>query len=258
MTAVIKRTGSVVDAIDLFCGYGGSSQGIVAAGAEVVCAANHSQLALECHAANYPGTEHMQADFGDADNPQVVNAAGNKVPGHYLDPALLPAARFLWASPSCKFHSSANAKKIYAQGPQASFFDEEFDHVQYANSERSRVTMICPLRYAAHRFPEIVVVENVVECAQWGPARDGSTVRSELLEAWTELDNAAQHVSESRSRPGPFTLKELAERHTDALASYAVTVDSNPLHILGVLQAWRRAGRSHERALQAFELGRAA
>lgn len=171
--SLVERTGSVVDAIDLFCGYGGSSQGIHKTGAEVRVAANHSELAIQCHAANFPNTEHLRADLS---NPHAAD---------YIDPQDLPPARFVWASPSCKHHSQANARKLYRKGP-GSVNEDEFDHVAYANSERSRVTMLCPLRYAAKHRPEIVVVENVVEAAKWGPDRDGTTFKWWLRE-WTKL-----------------------------------------------------------------------
>lgn len=153
---------ATVKAIDLFCGYGGSSQGIHRAGGEVRIAANHNAHALEIHGANFPDTDHVRADLIDQDS------------ADYVDPADLPPAQFLWASPSCRFHSQANSKKLYAQGPSL-FDDGDFDQDLYANSERSRVTMVCPLRYAAKHKPEAVVVENVVEAAKWGPDRDGST-----------------------------------------------------------------------------------
>lgn len=163
MTAVLTRRGTEVEAIDLFCGFGGSSQGIHKAGATVRVAANHNPLAIENHAANYPDVDHRRADLS---NPDAAD---------YIDPQDLPYARFLWASPSCKHHSPANAQKIYSEGPGASL-DTDVEEA-FANSERSRVTMLCPLRYAAKHRPEIVVVENVVECAKWGPGRDGSTFR---------------------------------------------------------------------------------
>lgn len=177
MTAVVtRRLGDRVEAIDLFCGFGGSSQGIHAAGADVRLAANHDALSIDCHAANYPQTDHVRADLS---NPEAAD---------YVDPVDLPPASFMWASPSCKFHSPANARKVYAEGPQARLFadGEEFDEEAYANSERSRVTMMCPLRYAARHRPEIVVVENVLEVTAWGPARDGSTFRWWLRE-WEAL-----------------------------------------------------------------------
>jgi DNA (cytosine-5)-methyltransferase 1 len=46
--------------------------------------------------------------------------------------------------------------------------------------------MLCPLRYAAKHRPEMVVVENVVEAAKWGPMRDGSTFRWWLRE-WEKI-----------------------------------------------------------------------
>lgn len=167
------RLGASVDAVDLFCGFGGSSQGIHKAGAAVRLAANHDQHAVDVHAANFPDTDHVVADLSDDDQPS------------YVDPASLPAARFLWASPSCRFHSPANAKKLYQRGPSL-FADDDFDHDLYANSERSRVTMLCPLRYAAKHHPEAVVVENVAEAAKWGPNRDGSTFTWWLSE-WAKL-----------------------------------------------------------------------
>lgn len=167
-----QRLGATVDGIDLFCGFGGSSHGIATAGATLRVAANHNPHAVQVHAANFPDVDHHVADLQDPD------AAA------YIDPATLPPARFLWASPSCRFHSPANARKVYANGP--TLFDDEFDHDLYARSERSRVTMLCPLRYAAHRHPEIVVIENVVEAAKWGPDRDGSTFQWWLRE-WEKI-----------------------------------------------------------------------
>lgn len=171
------RLGATVDAIDLFCGWGGSSQGIAAAGATLRLAANHSRLAIDIHARNFPDTDHLVADVSNPDAPR--DADGNVV--EYVDPMSLPPSRFMWASPSCRFHSPANAKKLYATGPNL-FDDPEFDHDLYAKSERSRVSMLCPLRYAAKHAPELVIVENVVEAAKWGPDRDGSTFQWWLRE----------------------------------------------------------------------------
>lgn len=176
--AVIERLGFEVDAIDVFCGWGGSSQGIHQAGATVKAAANHNALAIECHSRNYPDVEHWQADMVDETSPMVINVNGKKVPGRYLDPAKLPKARFAWFSPSCTHHSQANAKKIYERSLQMAMFDDEnWDEQEYVNSERSRVTMSCVLRYVDANHPDIFVVENVLEVTQWGPGKDGSTFK---------------------------------------------------------------------------------
>lgn len=134
-----------------------------------------NELAIQCHARNYPNVDHRRANLADPDSTD------------YVDPATLPPARFLWASPSCTHHSRANAVKLYKQGPSLlNMEDPEFNEARYINSERSRVTALCPLRYAAHRHPELVVVENVVEFAMWGDDRDGSTFRWWLNE-WTKI-----------------------------------------------------------------------
>jgi site-specific DNA-cytosine methylase len=169
------KLGATVNAIDLFCGFGGSSQGIHDAGATLSLAANHDPHSIDVHARNYPEVDHVRADISDPDSKT------------YRDPATFPHARFLWASPSCRYHSPANARKVYRNGPQISLFDEGgFDHELYARSERSRVTMMCPLRYADHQSPELVIVENVVEAAKWGPGKDGTTFQWWLRE-WDKL-----------------------------------------------------------------------
>lgn len=179
----MKRVGFEVDAIDVFCGFGGSSQGIHAAGATVRAAANHNELSIECHSRNFPDTDHWQVDLVDSVNPEVMNRKGKKVSGRYLDPANLPRARFAWFSPSCTHHSQANAKKVYRSGLQAAMFDDEdWDEHSYVNSERSRVTMSCVLRYCDANHPELVVVENVIEVTKWGPGQNGKTFRWWLAE----------------------------------------------------------------------------
>lgn len=180
MTAVIGRVGFEVDAIDVFCGFGGSSQGIHAAGATVLAAANHNALAIECHSRNFPETDHWRADLVDPES------------ADYRDPAELPRARFAWFSPACTHHSQANAQKAFERGLQIAMFeDEAWDEQAAVNSERSRVTMSCVLRYCERNHPEIIVVENVVEVTAWGPGRDGSTFRwwySELEKMGYEIE----------------------------------------------------------------------
>ena len=68
MVAVISHRGTVVDALDCYCGFGGSAQGIQAAGAEIRAAANHSKIAIECHEKNFPNVAHYRADLVDPDS----------------------------------------------------------------------------------------------------------------------------------------------------------------------------------------------
>ena len=69
MTAILKRSrGATVDAIDFYCGFGGSAQGIRAAGADLKAAANHSSIAIACHQKNFPDVTHYRADLVDPHN----------------------------------------------------------------------------------------------------------------------------------------------------------------------------------------------
>src|ERR1022692_4866472 len=68
---------------DIFCGAGGSSIGLTEAGLEQRLAANHWQRAIDTHAANFPGAEHLCADVNNYDFRR------------------LPRTQILWASPIC-------------------------------------------------------------------------------------------------------------------------------------------------------------
>ena len=181
MTALLTRpTGAAAKVIDLFCGYGGTSGGVVAAGGDLILASNHDDHAIDVHAANHPHTEHVRADLLD------------ETAARYVDPITLPPCTVLTASPSCRHHSKANAKSIYRHGPTLFNYDHPADSDErYAASERSRTTMLCPLRYAAHHQPEAIIVENVVEAAFWGDHRDGSTFRW-WLNQWRDIGYDAE------------------------------------------------------------------
>ena len=84
-----------MNAIDLFCGGGGASEGLRQAGIEVVLAVDLDKAALTTHQANHPDTEHLQAD----------------VTALLRDDYSWPEADFLWASPPCQQFSYANSAK---------------------------------------------------------------------------------------------------------------------------------------------------
>lgn len=145
-------------ALDMFSGCGGSSQGIEAAGIDVWYAANHWEYAVRIHERNHPGAEHFIADLVDTDATD------------YFHPESLPRADILWASPSCTNHSKANAVRAYTRN--LSLFesldgDTDYDD-QVTASERSRATAVSVLQYARKHLPKVIIVENVVEFAQWG------------------------------------------------------------------------------------------
>lgn len=157
---------SIIDtpsAADFFCGGGGASQGLVAAGVDLKFAANHDATAIATHANRYPNVDHHQVDLLE------------------YDVAKLPRVQLAQFSPSCRHHTPANSRKQFEQ--PATLLDhmtgantmEPEARSGYESSERSRVTMSCVLRYADAHHPDMMIVENVVEASKWGPARDGTT-----------------------------------------------------------------------------------
>lgn len=159
---------------DFFCGMGGSSTGLATAGYEVKVAANHWDRAIETHSANHPDTEHLCADISA------------------IDLRYLPATDVLWASPICTEVSPAGGRRRATT--QGALF-EEHGHVSSEAFTRTRVTFWEVIRAAElFRYP-IVLIENVVEAADW-----------ELFDTWlagmTTLGYEHQFVSVSAAHVG--------------------------------------------------------
>lgn len=128
---------------DIFCGAGGSSNGLVATGMELKLAANHWSRAIETHAANHPNAEHICADVNN------------------YDMRRLPTTDILWASPICTEISPAGGRKR-TKG-QLSLM--EYGSVPDAAWERTRATAYDVIRATeVHRY-KAVLCENVVEFA---------------------------------------------------------------------------------------------
>lgn len=130
---------------DAFCGCGGSTLGIKRHGADrVVIAANHNPVAVEYHNRNHPEVLHDVADLRGA------------------DPRRYPRTRCLWASPECTNQGNANGKPKW-DGQLDMFEPIELDNAR----ERSRMTMFTVPELAEYHRYEVIIVENVVEAANW-------------------------------------------------------------------------------------------
>lgn len=121
-----------MNTIDLFAGAGGFSTGAHMAGCNVVWAANHWQAAVEVHALNHPGAQHICQD--------LHQARWEAVPAHEL----------LLASPCCQGHSRARGKA--SGNPQ---------------HDASRSTAWAVVSAAEYHRPAFAVVENVPEFLNW-------------------------------------------------------------------------------------------
>ena len=134
--------------IDMFCGGGGESTGLVTAANDFgfdinMSAINHWERAIETHAANYPFAEHRVEDVQTI-NPESLKAS--------VDTDLL------WASPACTHHSVARGGK--------------------PKNEQMRAPAWDVLRFAEILHPKRIIIENVPEFQNWGPLTpDGKTIQ---------------------------------------------------------------------------------
>lgn len=178
MTAPTGQSGYTF--VDDFCGAGGSSEGLREAGLTLVQAANHNPKAIETHSANFPGADHLETD--------LINYNMRR----------RPSADVYWASPECTWHSPAGGRKRKRQ--MLDMFDE---YVPDAAGERSRLTMMQVVAFAEAKRPKIVLVENVVEVADW-----------ELFDTWLHgmtslgyehqiMSVSAAHIWSEENAPAP-------------------------------------------------------
>ncbi|MDR1230879.1 MAG: DNA cytosine methyltransferase [Spirochaetaceae bacterium] len=125
--------------VDMFCGAGGESTGIMRAALEKdlhvrLTAINHWERAIETHAANHPDAEHLCESVEHIDPARAVR-------GGRVD--------LLWASPECTHHSVARGGR--------------------PRSEQSRASAWMVLKWLSELYVERVIIENVPEFLTWGP-----------------------------------------------------------------------------------------
>jgi len=136
---------STITASDFFCGAGGSSTGLVAAGIEVKGAANHWQLAIETHNTNHPKTDHYLDDL------QQAHASR------------FPRTTIAWFSPECTNHSLAKGRKRTGINQLDLWGENKVDPAE----ERSRATMREVVEFTEFHQYEAIIVENVVDVRKW-------------------------------------------------------------------------------------------
>lgn len=154
-------SGRVINAVDLFCGAGGTSQGLVqaceATGAQVnLVAVNHWGPAVDTHAANHPKAKHHHARLESLQPREVCREADFR-----------GDVDLLVASPECTHHSRARGKA--------------------PKNDQSRASGWDVLRWVEQLRPRSVLLENVIEWQDWGPlnargesieSRKGETYRA--------------------------------------------------------------------------------
>jgi len=134
---------------DLFCGAGGSSSGLVAAGYRVVIAANHWKQAIASHEINHPDTKHSSADISQ------------------VTPSYFPRTDVLWASPECTNHSIAKGVKRQRAEDATLFELNGTRPLSDDAANRSRATMWDVPRFAEYHQYRAIIIENVVDAYRW-------------------------------------------------------------------------------------------
>lgn len=143
--------------VDNFAGGGGASSGIERAlGRSIDYAINHDPEAIAMHRVNHPHTRHLVTNVMDVD--PVRLAAGRRI-------------QLAWFSPDCTFHSKARGGQPFRDRDVA---------------RRRRGLAWSVTTWAKLARPEVIMLENVEEFADWGPllgdgkicpARRGMTFR---------------------------------------------------------------------------------
>lgn len=152
-------------AVDLFCGAGGTSEGLKQAcqakGYKLeLIAINHWNTAISTHQKNHPEALHLCEDLDNV-NPKHV------VPRGRLD--------LLLASPACTHHSNARGGKPM--------------------NEQSRSSAWTILRWAEALYVDSIVCENVKEFLQWGPlGADGRPMKSKKGHTFAAFTDALRSL----------------------------------------------------------------
>lgn len=154
-----------MNAVDLFAGAGGFTEGAEQAGCRVVWAANHWRAAVDTHAANHPDVMHACQDL------------------HQTDWRTVPAHDLLLASPACQGHSRARGK-------------------EKPHHDALRSTAWAVVSAAEYHRPAAFVVENVPEFARWALYPSWCSAMTALGYALSPmiLDAADHGVAQHRRR----------------------------------------------------------
>ena len=164
----------IVNVVDMFCGAGGSSTGMLDAFKVLghkakLTEINHWPRAIETHEAN-----HTEADGHRTKCAEVEDVTPESLFEQHEN------IKVLWASPSCTHHSLARGGK--------------------PKEEQTRASANEVIKWLIARKPEILLVENVKEFRTWCELDpEGKAIKEkkgELFEAWLRRIEEADYIYE--------------------------------------------------------------
>lgn len=162
-----------LNVVDMFCGSGGTSTGVCQAALSMglkvkLTAINSWPVAVETHAANHPGAQHICKNVMAVD-PLKIGYRRNRL-------------HILVASPECKWHSKARGNKPI--------------------NDQLRISAWDVVRFTEELLPWVLVVENVQEFADWGPidanGRPIKKHRGTIFDSWCNNIKALGYSLEKR------------------------------------------------------------
>lgn len=219
-----KRT---ILAADLFCGAGGTSQGLLMAANKInadleLLAINHWSVAIDTHSLNHPEATSLCTGVDVVDPLKLV-------PGGRLD--------VLCASPECTHHSVARGGKPM--------------------NDQSRASAWHILRWAQVLYIDSLIIENVPEFQSWGPlganGRPMKSKRGALFQQFIESLKALGYRVEYRvlncaDYGDPTTRRRLfviARRGNKQISWPEPThIPASQLRTVGLFKETRKAWRS--------------
>lgn len=131
--------------IDLFCGAGGVSTGVIRAGGKVIFCINHDETAIASHEANHGDVPHAIEDIRTFDLTELLYIV------HLIRELIQECVICLWASTECTHLSKAKGGE--------------------SRDADSRTLARDLYRYIEAINPDYIDIENVVEFLSWGPLR---------------------------------------------------------------------------------------
>lgn len=153
----MNNTVRPIQAIDLFCGAGGSTYGATQAGVDVVAGFDMWDLAIKAYQTNFPHATTFKRDLRSFSKGEIQNIHSS-----------LGKIDLILASPECTNHSKAKGAA--------------------ERSEESKETAFEAIRFAKIIKPSWMIIENVVEFGTWDRFKD-------LLEKLWELGYFVRQIA---------------------------------------------------------------
>ena len=201
--------------VDLFCGAGGTSEGIHLADcdSEVVACVNHDKNAIECHRKNHPEAVHYTEDIRDLSVVAKISVQIAELRASFPNCIIT-----VWASLECTNFSKA-------KGGQSRDAD-------------SRTLAISLYHYIDLLNPEFLMIENVEEILSWGPLRIKEGIGSTELFSVLATDKKGSYIN----IPNKETLGIYYTDWRDTIKSYGYDYEHKIINAadVGAVQSRKR------------------